>query len=97
MLNRIRIAAAAIALTGALTMTAGGCWAADDPRYPDWEGAWIRIPVRLPTQPSHDQTKPWGRGQEAPLTPEYQAILERFPIRLARIRRLRSSWRIRAA
>jgi hypothetical protein len=25
---------------------------------------------------AHDQTKPWGRGQEAPLTPEYQAILE---------------------
>ena len=30
----------------------------------------------LPGQPSHDQTKPWGRGQEAPLTPEYQAVLE---------------------
>ena len=27
-------------------------------------------------QPSHDQTKPWGRGQEAPLTPEYQKIFE---------------------
>ena len=30
----------------------------------------------LPTQPSHDQTKPWGFGQQAPLTPEYQAVLE---------------------
>jgi hypothetical protein len=49
---------------------------AADMKYPDWRGQWIRIPVRLPTQPSHDQTKPWGKGQEAPLTPEYQAILE---------------------
>jgi hypothetical protein len=30
----------------------------------------------LPTQPSHDQTKPWGLGQQAPLTPEYQAVLK---------------------
>ncbi len=76
MLDRIRIAAAAIALAAALMMTTGGSWAADDAKYPDWEGAWTRIPVKLPTQPSHDQTKPWGRGQQAPLTPEYQAILE---------------------
>jgi hypothetical protein len=49
---------------------------AEDAKYPDWSGAWIRIPVRLPTQPSHDQTKPWGLGQQAPLAPEYQKILE---------------------
>ena len=30
---------------------------------------------RLPTQPSHDQTKPYGFGQQAPLTPEYAAVL----------------------
>ena len=59
-----------------LAMPIGGAQAADDGKYPDWRGQWMRIPVRLPTQPSHDQTKPWGRGQEAPLTPEYQAILE---------------------
>ena len=40
------------------------------------EALLIRIPVRLPTQPSHDQTKPWRKGQEAPLPSEYQAILE---------------------
>jgi hypothetical protein len=55
-------------------MTIGGAQAADDTKYPDWKGQWIRIPVRLPTQPSHDQTKPWGFGQQAPLTPEYQAL-----------------------
>jgi hypothetical protein len=50
---------------------------ASDGKYPDWAGQWGRFVVRgLPGQPSHDQTKPWGLGQEAPLTPEYQAILE---------------------
>ena len=68
--------AAAVALVTALMVTIGGAQAADDMKYPDWRGQWTRIPVRLPTQPSHDQTKPWGRGQEAPLTPEYQAVLE---------------------
>jgi hypothetical protein len=65
------LAAAALAL-GALT----GAARAEEPSYPDWSGQWIRIPVRLPTQPSHDQTKPWGRGQEAPLTREYQKVLD---------------------
>jgi hypothetical protein len=61
--------------------------AAADGRYPDWKGAWIRwFPpgaTREPNggftaggQPSHDQTKPWGRGQEAPLTPQYQKVFE---------------------
>jgi hypothetical protein len=27
-------------------------------------------------QPSFDQTKPWGRGQQAPLTPEYEKVFE---------------------
>ena len=76
MLDRSWTAAAAVALAAALMVTIGGAQAADDMKYPDWRGQWIRIPVRLPTQPSHDQTKPWGKGQEAPLTPEYQAILE---------------------
>jgi hypothetical protein len=61
--------------------------AANDARYPDWKGAWTRWFPPGATfepnggftaggQPSHDQTKPWGRGQEAPLTPEYQKIFE---------------------
>src|SRR5215470_13562717 len=46
-------------------------------KYPDWKGAWARFAIRgLGGQPSFDQTKPWGRGQQAPLTPEYQAIFE---------------------
>ena len=74
MLNR-SLTAAAVATLAALMMPSAGA-KAEDAKYPDWRGQWIRIPVRLPTQPSHDQTKPWGKGQEAPLIPEYQAILE---------------------
>ncbi len=67
----------AVAVAFAAALTIGGARAADDPKYPDWKGQWSRFAVRgLPGQPSHDQTKPWGLGQEAPLTPEYQAILE---------------------
>jgi hypothetical protein len=65
---------ATVAVAVALAMGLGGAQAAD---YPDWSGQWMRFAVPgLPGQPSHDQTKPWGRGQQAPLTPEYQAVLE---------------------
>jgi hypothetical protein len=58
-------------------MTALGAQAADPATYPDLRGAWSRFVVRgLGGQPSFDQTKPWGLGQQAPLTPEYQKILE---------------------
>ena len=74
MLNRYWTTA--VALMAALAATGGGA-RADDAKYPDWSGQWSRFPVRgLPGQPSHDQTKAWGLGQQAPLTPEYQAILE---------------------
>ena len=68
----------AIALASALMATAvGSVQAADDGKYPDWRGAWARYIVRgLGGQPSFDQTKPWGFGQQAPLTPEYIKVLE---------------------
>jgi hypothetical protein len=73
--DRGRIAAIAmVASTLTLALSVGVC-AAGDAKYPDWTGQWQRFAVKLPTQPSHDQTKPWGLGQEAPLTPEYEAIL----------------------
>jgi hypothetical protein len=47
------------------------------PAFPDWQGAWARFVVPgLGGQPSFDQTKSWGRGQQAPLTVEYQKVLE---------------------
>ncbi len=61
----------------ALAMAIGGVKAADQAKYPDWRGAWARFVVPgLGGQPSFDQTKPWGFGQEAPLTPEYRKVLE---------------------
>lgn len=65
-------AGAALAL-----MAASAVRAADEGKYPDWRGAWGRFVVAgLGGQPSFDQTKPWGFGQQAPLTPEYQKVLE---------------------
>jgi hypothetical protein len=73
MSNRSAAGAAAIVLASALMI---GHVAAADDKYPDWSGAWGRFVVRgLGGQPSFDQTKPWGFGQQAPLTEEYQKIL----------------------
>jgi hypothetical protein len=46
--------------------------AADEGRYPDLNGQWSRAHPRSQWDPS----KPRGLQQQAPLTPEYQAIFE---------------------
>jgi len=61
------------ALATSLAMTMASAWAFDETKYPDWSGQWWR-PRGVGFQ--WDQNKPPGRGKEAPLTPEYQAILE---------------------
>src|SRR5262245_33695371 len=43
---------------------------ADDAKYPDWKGQWVRIGGGG----QFDPAKPAGRGQQPPLTAEYQAI-----------------------
>jgi hypothetical protein len=48
----------------------------DDAKYPDLSGQWTRVNYRVGGQITFDQTKPWGLGQQAPLTAEYQAIHE---------------------
>src|SRR5262245_66482879 len=74
-------------MASALTMICSGVRAADRGKYPEWKGAWERyvppVSVVSPSgqrtpggQPSFDQTKPWGLGQQAPLTPEHQKALE---------------------
>jgi len=66
----------AIALAALSVSTASG-QIVDYSKYPDLKGQWNRFVVPgLFGQPSFDQTKSWGFGQEAPLTPEYKAILE---------------------
>jgi hypothetical protein len=60
-----------------MALTTGGAAALDGTKYPDWRGQWNRFVVPgVGGQPSFDQTKPWGPGQQAPLTPEYQKVLE---------------------
>src|ERR1700730_16125489 len=74
MLDRKLIGAIALA---ALAISIGGAQAFEEAVYPNLKGQWNRRIIRgLGGQPSFDQTKPWGFGQEAPLTPEYEAILE---------------------
>src|ERR1700755_2931696 len=73
---RLQGSAGAVALIATLMMTVPAA-AFDDSKYPEWKGQWTRVPVPgYPGQPPHDPTKPPGRGQQAPLTPEYQAIFE---------------------
>src|SRR5260370_16520697 len=67
----------AFAMVAGLVVTVGGAQAADDAKYPDWKGQWYRFVVPgVKGQPSFDQTKSWGPGQQAPLTREYQKVLE---------------------
>jgi hypothetical protein len=74
MLYRKLIGAIALA---ALAMPIVSAQAFDESKYPDLTGQWNRrIVPGLPGQPSFDQTKPWGFGQEAPLTAEYTKVME---------------------
>jgi hypothetical protein len=67
-----RTSIGAVALVAAMISAICGAAAFDDTKYPDWGGQWKR-PRGLATQ--WDQGKPAGLGQQAPLTPEYQARL----------------------
>jgi hypothetical protein len=67
----------AVAMLATMAMAFVNAQAADESPYPNWKGQWERrIVPGLGGQPSHDQTKPWGFGQQAPLTPEYTRVLE---------------------
>ncbi len=63
-----------ILLTAVMLAATLGAAAAEE-KYPDWRGQWRRI--NLVSGPaSFDPTKTVGRGQNAPLIPEYRAIHE---------------------
>jgi hypothetical protein len=62
-----------IVLLAAMLATIAGARASDETKYPDWRGQWTRIPIASGPA-SFDPTKTVGPGQQAPLTPEYQAI-----------------------
>jgi hypothetical protein len=64
-------------LLAAVVMPTGDARAWDDAKYPNWKGQWSRVNTNQQGQAvKFDPSKPSGRGQEAPLTPEYQKIFE---------------------
>jgi hypothetical protein len=72
-----RISIVATSLAAALWASTASAQIFDLGKYPDFSGAWRTIVPRLPGQNIRfDPSKPWGPGQEAPLTPEYQKVLE---------------------
>ena len=68
----LRKAMGAVLLAVALALPAAAL-AFDESKYPDMQGQWSR-PRGVGIQ--WDPSKPPGRGQQPPLTPEYQAIWE---------------------
>jgi hypothetical protein len=70
---RYRNPIGAVAVAVVLGVTMGNARAFDEAKYPNWKGQWLRTDNGAPR---YDPSKPSGRGQQAPLTPEYQAILE---------------------
>ncbi len=68
-----RNAIAAVTLAVLLAMSIGNARAFDETKYPNWKGKWVRTETGTPR---YDPSKPSGRGQQAPLKPEFQAFLE---------------------
>ena len=68
---RYRIPFRTIAAT-AFSLTISAAYAFDESKYPNFSSQWIRI-----GGVQWDPSKPQGLKQEAPLTPEYQAIYEK--------------------
>jgi hypothetical protein len=65
-----------IAVSAILATCLTTAQAFDDTRYPDLSGQWLLVRPPVGGQPPFDPLRPWGKGQEAPLTPEYEAVLE---------------------
>src|SRR5262245_16093331 len=77
MSRRDRTVIAVVSLTVGLLALPVAAQVIDLSKYPDLKGQWLR-PIRGPFVhgPAWDTRKPEGRGQQAPLTNEYQAIYE---------------------
>src|ERR1700745_1642439 len=68
-MRRQGLIAAVVAVAGrGLTMSDARAF--DDALYPDWNGGWFGVGG------NYDPKLPRGLGQRAPLTPEYQKVLE---------------------
>jgi hypothetical protein len=75
------IALAALLSAATLSATTVTARAHDEAKYPDLKGQWIT--PNIGRDAAWDPAKPPGRGQGAPLTPEYQAIFEKTLARRA--------------
>jgi hypothetical protein len=73
---RYRLSTGTLTLAVSICLSLGCARAFDDSKYPDLRGQWLRVNLHAGGQISFDPTKAWGTGQEAPLTPEYEAILK---------------------
>jgi hypothetical protein len=69
-----RSSTGAFALATVLTLSIIDAQAFDETKYPNWKGQWVQLGGNQSSP--WDPTKPPGTGQQAPLTPEYQAIFE---------------------
>jgi len=63
-----------VALAVTLAAAVGVAQSQDQSKYPNWKGQWIRQGGGQGA--AWDPIRPRGAGQNAPLTPEYQAIFE---------------------
>jgi hypothetical protein len=67
----VRASIGVLALAAVLGLAFAAAQPIDAGKYPDWKGKWIRTSAG-----TFDPDKPPGFGQQAPLTDEYQKILE---------------------
>jgi hypothetical protein len=63
-------ATSALALAAVLILPMAGARAFDQATFPDWKGQWVQVGAG---NPAWDTTLP-GAGEQALLTPEYQAV-----------------------
>jgi hypothetical protein len=75
---RYRSSSSIIALMMVSLVTIPVARAENESRYPNLKGQWVVVltPGLGGQAVKFDPTKPWGRGQEAPLTAEYQKVHE---------------------
>src|SRR5215831_6141434 len=75
----MRVLIAPVAAALACLVSSGGAQIANYGKYPNWKGQWtvILAPGVGGQNVKFDPNKPWGPGQQAPLTPEYENVLEK--------------------
>src|SRR4051812_24144959 len=85
MLDRGFFRASAIVLASSWVMASVNFAAAADAKYPSWKGQWVPVTAQgAGRSTAFDPTKPEGPAQQAPLTPEYQKVLNDSVADLAR-------------